>query len=137
MVADAIGDGSSREQAASCQKVLGGFANLSNEYSTKRYRSNLINWGLLPLRTEEKLSLPVGSYLFIENVRELLESGAEALELKVLSGIHVDSAEELAALDVETLRQHCSGSIACTLDRLTKEEREILLAGSLINLYKS
>ncbi len=137
MVADAIGDGSSREQAASCQKVLGGFANLSNEYSTKRYRSNLINWGLLPLRTDEKLSLPVGSYLFIENAREVLESGAEALELKVLSGIHVDSAEELAALNIETLRQHISGSIACTLDRLTNEEREILLAGSLINLYKS
>ncbi|HCS68120.1 MAG TPA: hydratase, partial [Oribacterium sp.] len=75
MVSDQIGDGSSREQAASCQKVLGGFANLANEYSTKRYRSNLINWGLLPLRTEEKLQLPQGSYVYIEGIRTLLREG--------------------------------------------------------------
>ena len=136
MVADAIGDGSSREQAASCQKVLGGFANLSNEYSTKRYRSNLINWGLLPLRTEEKLSLPMGSYLFIENIREILESGEEAVHLQILSGISVETENDVQALDPEMLKKHAVGSIQCTLDRLTQEERQILLAGSLINHYR-
>ena len=136
MVADAIGDGSSREQAASCQKVLGGFANLSNEYSTKRYRSNLINWGMLPLRTEEKLSLPVGSYLFIENIREILESGEEAVHLQILSGISVETENDVRALDPEMLKKHAIGSIRCTLDRLTQEERQILLAGSLINHYR-
>ena len=136
MVADAIGDGSSREQAASCQKVLGGFANLSNEYSTKRYRSNLINWGLLPLRTEEKLSLPVGSYLFIENIREILESGEEAVHLQILSGISVETENDVRALDPEMLKKHAVGSIRCTLDRLTQEERQILLSGSLINHYR-
>ena len=136
MVADAIGDGSSREQAASCQKVLGGFANLSNEYSTKRYRSNLINWGLLPLRTEEKLSLPVGSYLFIENIREILESGEEAVHLQILSGISVETENDVQALDPEMLKKHAVGSIQCTLDRLTQEERQILLSGSLINHYR-
>ncbi len=136
MVSDAIGDGSSREQAASCQKVLGGFANISNEYSTKRYRSNLINWGLLPLRTEEKLSLPTGSYLFIENIREILERGEETVNVQLLSGISVESEADVLALDPEQLKKHVTGSLLCTLDRLTKEERQILLAGSLINHYR-
>ena len=91
MVSDQIGDGSSREQAASCQKVLGGFANLANEYATKRYRSNLINWGILPLRTEERLELPVGAYLFIEDVDRAIMSGADVVEVQVLdlSLIHI------------------------------------------------
>ncbi len=119
MVSEQIGDGSSREQAASSQKVLGGFANLANEYATKRYRSNLINWGLLPLRTEERLELPVGTYLFLKDIRRTLEEGGEQVMAKVLDG---DGS--------------CVRTIPCTLDHLTGEERKILMAGCLINYYR-
>lgn len=120
MVSEQIGDGSSREQAASCQKVLGGCANLANEYATRRYRANLINWGLLPLRTEKRLELPVGTYLLIRNVRRLVGDGAESVDVEVL-----DCADG-------TVKELFS----CTLDALTGEERKILLAGSLIEYYK-
>ena len=119
IVSDQIGDGSSREQAASNQKVLGGFANLANEYSTKRYRSNLINWGLLPFRTEETLDIPVGSYLMLPNVRTKLLNGEQNLQLLVFN----ESGEH-------------TGVIPCTLDALTEEERQILASGCLINYYK-
>ncbi len=120
MVSDQIGDGSSREQAASSQKVLGGFANLANEYATKRYRSNLINWGLLPLRTEEKLELPEGTYLFLKDIRRILKEGGEQVTAQVLDG-----------------NGSCVRTILCTLDQLTGEEREILMAGCLINYYRA
>ena len=122
MVSDQIGDGSSRDQAASCQKVLGGFANLANEYATKRYRSNLINWGILPLRTEESLDVPVGQYLLIEHVRSLIADGASEAEVKVLDGENPG---------------RCVRTISCTLDSLTEEERQILLSGCLINHYQT
>ena len=70
------GDGSAREQAASCQKVLGGWANIACEYATKRYRSNLINWGMLPFITEEdheKLSFQNGDYIFVPDIRRAIE----------------------------------------------------------------
>ncbi len=120
MVSDQIGDGSSREQAASCQKVLGGFANLANEYATKRYRSNLINWGILPFRTSEKLDLPNGTWLFVENIAGRIRDGAQEIAVEVLSG-------ERAAV---------SQTIPCTLDQLTEEEQNILLSGCLINYYR-
>ena len=138
MVSDQIGDGSSREQAASCQKVLGGFANLAQEYSTKRYRSNLINWGLLPLRTEEKLQLPVGTYVYIEGIRSLLRSGASEVELNVLdSHIQVEHEADVRALHPAELKAHSVQIIHATLDTLTEEEREILMSGCLINHYKN
>lgn len=118
MVSDQIGDGSSREQAASCQKVLGGFANLSNAYATKRYRSNLINWGLLPLRTEEELCIPVGHFLLLENVQDVVSQCMQAFTVRVLDEQGKDA-----------------GTVTCTLDSLTNEEREILLSGCLINYY--
>lgn len=120
MVSDQIGDGSSREQAASCQKVLGGFANLANEYSTKRYRSNLINWGILPLRTEELLNIGVGCYLFLPDVKATIKSGQSELAVQLLN----ENGEHI-------------GTIPCTLDALTDEERCILISGSLINYYRS
>lgn len=120
MVSDKIGDGSSREQAASCQKVLGGFANLANEYATKRYRSNLINWGLLPLRTEEKLEIPVGSYLLIRDVQTVVAECQNPVTVQVL-----DPATGLAVSE-----------LSCTLDALTEDERKILLSGCLINYYR-
>lgn len=119
IVSEKIGDGSSREQAASCQKVLGGFANLTNEYSTKRYRSNLINWGLLPLRTREKLNIPVGVFLFLPNIRTAILSGEKELTAQILN----ENGEH-------------AGTISCTLDELTEEERKILVSGCLINYYK-
>ncbi|WP_432630938.1 hydratase [Brotaphodocola sp.] len=128
MVSDQIGDGSSREQAASCQKVLGGFANLANEYATKRYRSNLINWGLLPLRTEESLDLPNGTWILVENIQKKLESGEKEFSIEVL-GNGADSAR---------IAEEGSGrKISCTLDSLTEDERKILSAGCLINYYKN
>lgn len=117
MVSHEIGDGSSREQAASCQKVLGGFADLANAYSTKRYRSNLINWGLLPLQTDEKLNIPNGTYLLIEDVREKVRKEEEKFAVRIMDG---------------------SGkTLFCTLGAMTTEEREIVLAGCLINYYKT
>ena len=77
--AEKPGDGSAREQAASCQKVLGGWANIAREYATKRYRSNLINWGMLPfLFTEEQLPFAKGDYLYIPNIQEAVKLIKEA-----------------------------------------------------------
>lgn len=118
MVSDQIGDGSSREQAASCQKVLGGFANLANEYSTKRYRSNLINWGILPLRTGEKLQVANGEFILIPDVRDaVLGTGVIRAEILDEAGL--------------TKRY-----ISCTLGTLTEDEKQILLSGCLINYYR-
>ena len=137
MISDQIGDGSSREQAASCQKVLGGFANLSHEYATKRYRSNLINWGLLPLRTEEPLNLTVGTMLYLEGIRTILKEGKSSVLIKVLDpGVHMETTEDFSGLSVEKLERHVVKIIPATLDHLTNEERKILLAGSLINHYR-
>ena len=115
------GDGSAREQAASCQKVLGGWANIANEYATKRYRSNLINWGLLPLRTEEKLEIPVGSYLLVRDVEQVISECKNTVKVQLLDAVTGDVKKE----------------ISCTLDTLTEDERKILLSGCLINYYRS
>ncbi len=109
------GDGSAREQAASCQKVLGGWANIANEYATKRYRSNLINWGMLPF-VIPKGELPFAKmdYLFFPEIRKAVEEKAESLRGYVVKG------EELVPFTV-------------TLGELTEEERQIILDGCLIN----
>ena len=113
------GDGSAREQAASCQKVLGGWANIANEYATKRYRSNLINWGMLPFITKEEhehLSFQNGDYIFIPGVRKAIEEKAEVIKAYVIG----DAITELPL----------------TLGDLTDVEREIILKGCLINYYR-
>lgn len=114
------GDGSAREQAASCQKVLGGLANISVEYATKRYRSNLINWGILPFTAEEGLAskLDRGDYIYIENMREKLINGEEKIEARL---IKKDKEE----------------TITLTLKNITEEDKQILLDGCLINFYKN
>lgn len=124
MVSDQIGDGSSREQAASCQKVLGGFANLTNEYATKRYRSNLINWGILPLRTEEVLNVPEGEYLLLKNVEDAVNNMTPESSCRI----------ELEILNRQT--GMAEGNIFCTMDGLTEEEKHILLSGCLMNYYQ-
>ena len=109
------GDGSAREQAASCQKVLGGWANIANEYATKRYRSNLINWGMLPfLIPSGDLPFKNGDYLFFPGIRQAVEEKAD-----VIKGYTVEG-DALKEFDV-------------TLGELTDDEREIILKGCLIN----
>ena len=109
------GDGSAREQAASCQKVLGGWANIANEYATKRYRSNLINWGMLPFLIKEgELPFTNGDYLFFPGIRK-----AVAEKAAVIKG-YVVKEDGLKEFDL-------------TLGELTDDEREIILKGCLIN----
>jgi aconitate hydratase len=109
------GDGSAREQAASCQKVLGGWANIANEYATKRYRSNLINWGMLPFLIQKgELPFKNGDYLFFPQIREAVQEKAEEI-----TG-YVVGADGLKPFTV-------------TLGELTDDEREIILKGCLIN----
>ena len=113
------GDGSAREQAASCQKVLGGWANIANEYATKRYRSNLINWGMLPFLTGEKdteLSFRNGDYIYVPEIRRVIE------EKEILVKAYVVGTE---------LKE-----IQLTMGELTDNEREIILKGCLINYYR-
>ncbi|MGI6007021.1 MAG: hydratase [Ruminococcus sp.] len=108
------GDGSAREQAASCQKVLGGWANIANEYATKRYRSNLINWGMLPfLIPEGDLPFKNGDYLFVPDIRKAVAEKAEEITVYTVDN-------EMKAFTVK-------------LGDLTEDEREIILKGCLIN----
>ena len=110
------GDGSAREQAASCQRVLGGTANIALEYATKRYRSNLINWGMLPFTYKGELKVEKGDYIFVPNVREAVVSGKESLDAYV---INCGKTEKIELL----------------LENLSAGEREILSDGCLINHY--
>ncbi|MBQ4563145.1 MAG: hydratase [Lachnospiraceae bacterium] len=112
------GDGSAREQAASCQKVLGGWANIAHEYATKRYRSNLINWGMLPFVIKEgDLPFKLEDYLYIPGIRQAVEEKAE--EIKAY------------ALTDEGFRE-----FTLRLGELTDDERQIILDGCLINYYR-
>ena len=109
------GDGSAREQAASCQKVLGGWANIANEYATKRYRSNLINWGMLPFVIKEgELPFKNLDFIFIPEIKKAVEEKAAVIKAYVVKD------EGLIEFDM-------------TLGELTDDEREIILKGCLIN----
>ena len=109
------GDGSAREQAASCQKVLGGWANIANEYATKRYRSNLINWGMLPFIIDgEELPFKNGDYIFLPGIRAAVQNKDENIKAFAISG------NELKEFSLK-------------LGNLTDDERQIILDGCLIN----
>ena len=111
------GDGSAREQAASCQKVLGGWANVANEYATKRYRSNLINWGMLPFSIDKgELPFKNKDYIFFPDVRKAVEDKLTKIPAYVVN---------------EGMKE-----ITLTLGELTDDEREIILKGCLINYYR-
>lgn len=113
------GDGSAREQAASCQKVLGGWANIANEYATKRYRSNLINWGMLPFITKEEhqsLNFKNGDYIFVPGIKKAIEEKTPDIKAYVVDG---------------GLKE-----ITLSVGDMTDAEREIILKGCLINYYK-
>ena len=112
------GDGSAREQAASCQKVLGGWANIANEYATKRYRSNLINWGMLPFLIDAgKLPFTCLDYLFIPDIRSAVERAASEVTAYVVKGTEMKP-------------------FVLRLGEMTQEERQIILKGCLINYNK-
>ncbi|MDR2940598.1 MAG: hydratase [Clostridiales bacterium] len=111
------GDGSAREQAASCQKVLGTYANIVSEYATKRYRSNLINWGILPFTTESLSLIKLGDYIYIPGVRGAITNDSNKIKAYILSQNNLE--------------------IELSLNELSDKEREILLAGCLINYNKN
>ncbi len=114
------GDGSAREQAASCQKVLGGFANICYEFATKRYRSNCINWGILPftLDPDTKFEYAVGDYVFVGDIRKGISEGREQFSAKVIR----------ANGTIEDITLYVKG--------LTSDEKDIILDGCLMNYYK-
>ncbi len=112
------GDGSAREQAASCQKVLGGWANIANDYATKRYRSNLINWGMIPFIIDEgDLPFTVDDYIFVPDIRDAIENASSEVEAYVVKE---------GKLNKFTLK----------IGELTDDERDIILKGCLINYYR-
>ena len=114
------GDGSAREQAASCQRVLGGLCNIAREYATKRYRSNLINWGMLPLlydNDSHTIPFTVDDYLYVPEIRSIVENGTASFDGYI---IHKDGNSE---------------KIVLGLAPLTDDEKKIILAGCLINFY--
>jgi len=113
------GDGSAREQAASCQKVLGGWANIAIEYATKRYRSNLINWGMLPFIYDNAEDFEVGDHIFVPNVRETVAAAKYEFEAYI---IKADGTVK---------------PINLKMGELTDDERTIILCGCLINYYKA
>ena len=117
VVARKPGDGSAREQAASCQRVLGGVANLALEYATKRYRSNLINWGMLPLLSKS-FDYKVGDYIYIENITDYVKTDNPNIPAKLISNGKVKN-------------------IYLGLGALTEEEKKIILSGCLINYNKT
>jgi aconitate hydratase len=112
------GDGSAREQAASCQRVLGGWANIAREYATKRYRSNLINWGMLPLTMTGEADFKTGDFIFLPGIRAAITGGE-----RKIAALHISASGKTVPLELDT-------------GDLSAEDRGILAAGCLINFYK-
>jgi len=111
------GDGSAREQAASCQRVLGGLANICTEYATKRYRSNVMNWGMIPFRMKEEPCFEVGDYIYVPGVRSALDGDMKDIKAYVLG----DEVREISLF----------------IDPMVGNEKEIVKAGSLINFNRN
>lgn len=111
------GDGSAREQAASCQKVLGGLANIAKEYATKRYRSNLINWGMLPFLYPDEIPFENGDYIFVKDIKKAVEEKQDEIKAYVVGK---DMKE-----------------FTLSLGALTDDERDIITKGCLINYYRA
>ena len=114
------GDGSAREQAASCQRVLGGLANITREYATKRYRSNVMNWGMVPFQLAGEPPFEVGDYVFVPGIRPALDGDTSAIAAHV---VHVDAEGAVAGVE----------PIALSIAPMTDDERAIVKAGCLIN----
>lgn len=111
------GDGSAREQAASCQRVLGGLANICTEYATKRYRSNVMNWGMIPFQMKETPEFEVGDYIYVPNIREALNGDMKNIKAYILG---------------EKVKE-----ISLYISEMTNDEKKIVKAGCLINYNRS
>ena len=112
------GDGSAREQAASCQRVIGGLANITKEYATKRYRSNVMNWGMIPFQMKEEPDFEVGDYIFVPGIRNILDG-------------------DLTNIQAFKINRENVSPMTLTIADMTKDEREIVKAGCLINFNKN
>ena len=110
------GDGSAREQAASCQRVLGGLANIAKEYATKRYRSNLINWGMIPFIFEEEIPFHKGDFIFIKDIKKAIAEKATEVKAYIVR-------DELVEFTLK-------------IGEMTDDERDIIMKGCLINYYR-
>ena len=111
------GDGSAREQAASCQRVLGGLANICKEYATKRYRSNVMNWGMLPFQMEREPEFEVGDYIYIPDVKKALDGDMKDIKAYVIG---------------DTIRE-----MSLYIAPMTEDEKKIVRAGCLINYNRN
>ena len=111
------GDGSAREQAASCQRVLGGLANICTEYATKRYRSNVMNWGMVPFQMKEEPEFEVGDYIYVPYIKKALDNDTDHIKAYVLG----DTVKEISLFIAD----------------MTATEKEIIKAGCLINYNRN
>ena len=111
------GDGSAREQAASCQRVLGGLANICSEYATKRYRSNVMNWGMIPFQMKQEPQFEVGDYIYIPDIKAALDGDMQDIKAYVVA----DEIKE----------------ISLYIAPMTEDEKKIVRAGCLINYNRS
>ena len=111
------GDGSAREQAASCQRVMGGLANICKEYATKRYRSNVMNWGMIPFQMKADAEFEVGDYIFVPNIRKALDNNMDNIKAYVIS-------DKITELDLY-------------ITDMTDDEKAIVKAGCLINYNRN
>ena len=119
MYANKPGDGSAREQAASCQRVIGGLANITQDYATKRYRSNVMNWGMLPFHLKgEPTAFEVGDYIYVPGIRSLLDG-----DLQDITGYVIKDGK--------------AEKIDLYIKEMTENEREIVKAGCLINFNRA
>ena len=117
------GDGSAREQAASCQRVLGGLANICEEYATKRYRSNVMNWGMMPFQMKGEPEFEIGDYIYVPGARAALDTDMKDIPAYVISG------EDSGKTQVK--------KISLFISDMTETEKEIVKAGCLINFNRN
>ena len=116
------GDGSAREQAASCQRVIGGLANICKEYATKRYRSNVMNWGMVPFQMEAAPEFEVGDYIYVPGIKAALDGDMKQIKAYVLGSVEEDAPVKVLDLYIADM---------------TAEERKIVKAGCMINYNRT
>jgi len=133
------GDGSAREQAASCQRVIGGLANICKEYATKRYRSNVINWGMIPFQMEAEPEFEVGDYIYIPGIKTALDGDLKNISAYVIKGesearmkAQTESGSKTKAAENSSIKE-----LHLYIGDMTAEEREIVKAGCLINYNRN
>ena len=129
------GDGSAREQAASCQRVLGGLANICEEYATKRYRSNVMNWGMVPFQMKGEPDFEIGDYIYVPGVRSALYTDMKDIKAYVISGVRSGNADgdgPAFAGDEPGVKE-----ISLYIAEMTETEKEIVRAGCLINFNRN